>query len=260
MKRTTLTLLIALAMAHAASAQTFGDRKFFYVRASLGYGAQSLGQLNDAIRRQEEILKSAGLPVEWETFGGALDLGGELGITLLPVLSIGIGVNHQRNEVRNSYSDLSGSLSDDLKLTIWEVTSNVTLWAPGVRGLFFGGNAGFGIADWTSLTILRVVNDPSADFTLKVQANGSNFVGGLFAGYEMNFAAGPLVFGKIGYRFRRIGEFEGTAQTPEFGGIPGRVLDPSGQPISFDFSGFYVFVGFGISVGKEVERSSGETG
>jgi hypothetical protein len=260
MRRTVLTLLTALATAHAASAQTFGDRKFFYARVFLGYGTQSLGQLNDVIEEDERFLQSVGLPVEWETFGGALDVGGELGLTLSRVVSIGFGLSYQKNEVRNAYTDVGGTLGDDVEVTIWEWTGNVTLWVPGVRGLFFGGNMGSGVGSLRRFVSFQVFGDPASSFTIDAEAKGSGFAGGFFAGYEAVFAAGPLVFGKIGYRFRNLGAFKGTVTSPEFGTAEGTIQNSLGQDIDFDFSGFYAVIGFGISFGKKVERGSDETG
>jgi hypothetical protein len=81
--------------------------------------------------------------------------------------------------------------------------------------------------------------------------NGSGFVGGLFAGFQHEFEAGPLVYFETGYRLRNLGEFEGTfvddldEDIKPNGVFTNLEEDPVGD---INFSGFYVRAGFGFAL------------
>jgi hypothetical protein len=235
-----------------SQAEILKNGRLFYLRGSLGYGSQTLGDVNDGIREDEQIFISGGVPVRFDTFGGALDVGAEFGFRLARVLSLGVGVNYQKNDVNNAYSDLSGEFRDDVTLKIVDVSGNVTLWVPDT-GLFFGASAGVGLGKLDEFISFIIYGDPTSSFSVSAKGKGNGFVAGVFGGYDAEFSSGLLVFGKVGYRFRNLGNFDADAQSPELGSSSGPVRNNAGRPIDFDFSGAYVSVGVGVSLGKAVQ-------
>ena len=79
-----------LVLGGSAHAQQHANQPGTYLRFFLGYTTQSLTELNAAIEDDERIFHSFGIPVNWDTFGGALEYGAELDLmvsdngTLLP--------------------------------------------------------------------------------------------------------------------------------------------------------------------------------
>jgi hypothetical protein len=244
-----MTLLFISPIAIQSQELLYNGR-LFYMRGAIGYGFQSLKEVNDDIKNDELLLRSSGIPVNWDTFKGTYDVSMEMGFRLIRVLSVGISIGYQKNKINNSYSDYSGSLSENIAISAWDIAGNITLWIPGTKGLFVGANSGVGLGSIAEFISFQIYGDPTNSFTDDISADGKGFIAGMFAGYEAQFKSGPILFLKLGYRFRNLGEFEGTARSPELGFYEGKVLNNAGVPIEFDLSGFYVVGGFGIALGK----------
>jgi hypothetical protein len=244
--------LIALPMLTLSTVSHAGilkNGKLFYARASFGYGTQSLDDVNAVIKGDEQTFLAAGIPASFEEFGGAVDLGAEIGFKLTKSFSMGIGINYQSNDVYNSYSDFSGIYEDDIKLSVLDVSGNVAFWVPNT-GLFFGGAAGYGFGEMEEFVNFQIYGDPASSYRIYGEGDGSGFTASAFAGYQAVFTSGFLVFGKAGYAYRNLKEFDGRFTSAEFGTWSGTILNGAGRPIEFDFSGVYVLVGIGFSLGK----------
>jgi len=241
-----------------AGAQPETARKQFYVRGSVGYSTQSLGDLNDDIEQDELVFRTAGLPVTFEPFGGALDLAVEMGMRIVPTsrgipsISLGVGVSYETNDVHHAYSDLSGSFSDKTDLAILDVTGNLTFWFPSVRWLFAGFEAGKGFGSATEELQFRDFADPTNDLDVAGNFDGSGFVVGVFSGLQYEASGGALLFLKVGYHYRNLGHFDGTITSPQLGSSSGTAVNNAGRPLEFDFSGIYVKVGIGLAFGRTI--------
>jgi hypothetical protein len=221
-----------------------------YIRASVGFGTQSLDDLNSSIESDEQFFQSGGIPASFDTFGGALDLGAELGFRISRSFSIGFGLNYQKNEVTNTYSDVTGSYSDELSLGLWDVSGNMSLWFG--TGLFLGGSAGMAFGNVTDDTSFVIYDDPSLSYSISSKGDGKGFSASAFGGYQATFASGPVLFAKLGYAYRNISEFDGSYTSPEFGTGGGTLLNNSGSAMEFDFSGIFACIGIGIAFGKSI--------
>ena len=232
-----------------APAQESG--RLCYIRASVGYGAQALDDVNNSIRYNEQTFQAGGVPVSFDTFNGAPDFGGEIGFRITRSLSLGVGVNYQKNTLANTYSDNSGIYTEDMTLELWDVSGNISYWFPGT-GFFLGGSAGMAFGNVNDEVSLIIYGDSSLSYSVSGKGDGKAFAGAAFAGYQVDVASGPLFFAKFGYAFRNLGNFDGTYTSPEFGSGGGTVLTAHGDPMEFDFSGVFGYVGIGITFGKSI--------
>ena len=121
------------------------------------------------------------------------DIGAEIGFRVSEMVSLGAGINYQKNELTNSYTDITGSYLDDITLEILELTGNITFWVPSAPGLFFGASGGMGYGDLEEYLSFQIFGDPASSFTITGTGDGSGFTGGLFGGYEANFGFRALV-------------------------------------------------------------------
>jgi hypothetical protein len=245
-------LVILCIVSSSLNAQVLENGRKYYIRGSFGYGGQSLGDINDLITSQEQILRSLDIPVQWEIFGGAFDYGGEVGIRITSGISLGLGISLQRNDVNNQYSDITGNISDHFQLGIVDFMGNLTVWIPQSHGAFASINAGFGYGEMARSTSLVIIGAPNESFSISTEADGIGIVGGVSIGYQAEFASQLLLFGKVSYRYRNLGRFEGTSTSAELGTSSGYVRDVSDVPVDFDFSGFCIAVGIGASIGKNM--------
>ena len=185
-----------------------------------------------------------------------MDVGGEIGIKISEMIAVGLGVNYQNNRLLNSYSDNINAVSDDKNLQILDFTGNISIFIPGVKGLFFGANAGVGFGGYDNIVSIAPysIDYPDSSFLARTDASGKGFIGGVFVGYELNSSAGPLMFFKFGYRYRNLGWFEGVFKNTEDGISSGTVEDTNGNFVDYDFSGLYFLIGCGFSFGPEVKQ------
>ncbi len=226
--------------------------RLFYVRGSIGYGAQALNDLNNFLQFEEDLFQSGGVPLSIDKFGGAFVFGGEIGFRVSRILSVGGGVSYQKSSVDNGYSDFSGSFVDQVKLSVTNVCGNMCLWIPDT-GLFFGGSAGWGFGKLDRYLSLQIFGDPASSFSLTTTGDGSAFTASGFAGYQATFRNGFVLFGEVGYAFRNLGEFNATFNSAELGSMSGVFQDQTGRAMEFDFSGVYGVAGLGFSIGRIVQ-------
>ena len=247
-----LTVLVLILVPADSNAQILVEGKQFSLRGTIGYGQQSLEDINNWIKSDEQLFQSYGIPVEWDEFGGAKDLGGEFGIKISKGFSIGIGINYQNNSVSNSYSDYTGSISDEMELQVLDFTVNFYAFLPGTNGLFVGANGGFSFGGYDGKFTGIIYDDPAADYTAITSASGKGPMVGIFAGYELNFSSGLQIFGKFGYRYRNLKSFSGGTSDSDGDRWSHVITDSNGNNIEFDFSGLYLLVGLGISFGSKM--------
>ena len=241
------TMLIVLG--GSAHAQQHAKQPSTHLRFFLGYTTQSLTELNAAIEDDERIFHSFGIPVSWDTFGGALEYGAELDLMVSEVTSLGASVGVQGSDVNNLYSDWSGSVSDKMHLKVIDVSGTLTFWLPSSPGMHIGisGGVAFGSAD--SRTRLTIYDDPGSSFDLDAEFSGKGLSLGVFGGYQARLGATGLVSLKAGYRHRKLGEFDGRVCSVGDGCADDSASNNSGQPLDFDFSGFYLRAGVGFAFG-----------
>ena len=249
--RVMLLTVLVLALAPVDSnAQILNDGKQFSLRGTIGYGQQSMEDLNNWIKSDEQYFQSLGWPVEWEEFGGTMDLGGEFAIRISKTFSFGMGVNYQKNNLTNSYSDYIGAITDKMELQIVDLTVNLYAFLPGTNGLFVGINGGFSFGAYDCDFRVQIYDDPEGYYTQRTDASGKGLMGGIFAGYELNFTSGLQVFGKFGYRYRNLKTFSGYFSDSDGTKYTGVIDGGYGNDIDFDFSGLYLLVGLGFSFGR----------
>jgi hypothetical protein len=208
----------------------------------LGFGTQSLGDVNGAIEDDERVFQGAGIPVSFDTFGPAVDLGGGLVHQISETIGLGAELGYQTSSVDNRYSDTSGSFSDAFDLEVLDITGVLQFWVPSARGLLFGTKIGVAFGAAREEVHFRNFNTPSNSFDRSGDWDGIGFVAGAFTGYDFALSQDVQLMLHAGYRYRNLGEFSNgsNGQPPS---------DNAGQPIDFDFSGFYSRVGFGYEFG-----------
>ncbi len=224
----------------------------FYIRGSVGITDQRQGDLNDVISADEQFFRSYGLPVTFDRFGGTPEFGGEAGYRFSESFSVGVSVMHQSSTLTNGYADASGSYNDRQETTLTEIAGNITFWPSGVPGLFMGFQAGHGSGSFEESFVLRDYSTPSNDADIHGKWTGGGAVFGLFAGYQHAVSGQAFLFGRLGYRFRDVGHFDGSATDLVSGSTyTGEYQKNSGQSVKFDFSGVHAQVGLGVGLGRE---------
>lgn len=262
----------SLVAAPCQSAQAVGS--FFYVHAGIGYATQSLSDVNDDIKAfrsdlQASQSRGATLSYEWEPFGGAPDFDTEVGYRFSKLVAAGIGFAYQQSSVKHLAEpdsfDLGsggyyfGTVEEQPKLSLLEVSGNVTLWVPSVPGLHFGGALGVARGTRTLTDALDVLYGDalvSADSTTagKGEWHATGVTFGAFAGYEVSVAPNISLLGRFGYRYRNVGKMVGSRTVVDENGV---IVDTSdeppsdsnGVPMDFDFSGVYLKMAVGVSFG-----------
>lgn len=214
----------------------------FYTSVSLGYGGQSLKDINTDIKDDEQLIQSLGIPVNFNTFGGALDIGFELGYHISPVVSLGACLNYQGNKITDSYSDVTGSLSIERSASIVNIMGNIGLWLPAAPGFHFGIGGGIGIGNAGLDLRFADFTDPTNNLQTDGNWNGNGFIAEGFTGYRLHLAPAFNLLFRGGYRYRNLGQFSGSIQSLQLGNSMGPYQNNAGQPLDFDFSGLY----FGI--------------
>ncbi len=253
LRHTATAVLVVLAAAaatpHNSAAQVPDSAPRAAFRFGVGWGLQDLGDLNKGIEDDERIFHSYGIPVDWDTFGGALEISGGADVWVTDAISLGATVGLQQSSVQNLYSDISGSVSDNIDLKLVDVSATLTFWAPAAQGLFVGASLGkaFGWAD--SRTKLRIYGEPSSNIDLDGEFSGEGLSVGVFLGYQGKMGKNGLIYGMAGYRHRNLGEFDGTLCTPSGECVDAKPSNNAGQAMDFDFSGLYIRGGFGLALG-----------
>jgi len=226
-----------------AWAQEQPDRPRSSLRFYLGYATQTLTEVNDAIEFN--------IPVQWDTFGGALEYGAELDVMVSDVASIGAALGIQGSEVNNAYSDWSGAaVSDKIKLKVIDVSGTLAFWPPSTPGLYFGVSGGLAFGSADSEFRFTIYDDPSSDIVLDGEFSGNGLSLGIFGGYQAPIAESGLFFVKAGYRHRKLGEFDGRACSPGYGCVDASASNNAGQPLDFDLSGFHIRAGVAFAFGE----------
>ncbi len=247
MKRITALLVVtaSLTWAGIAAAQDLPPEESFSLYGTFGYGMQDLGDVNDEIGNAERELREAGLAVSLETFAEAIDFGGGVAYQFGEVLALGAEVGYQTSGVSDAYSDVDGSFSRSLDLTLLDVSGVLQLYFPDYPGLYLGASvgAGFGKAE---VARKRTGFGFEDDLDEEGDFDGTTVVFGAFTGFRFQFEEGFFIDGRGGYRYRKFDELEGkmSGEMEE-----GPIQDSGGLPLEFDFSGFYGRVGIGFAFG-----------
>jgi hypothetical protein len=215
----------------------------------MGYGTQALGDVNAAIEDDEAAFQGAGIPVNFETFGGAIDFSGGVVHQVGNSIGLGVELGYQGNSIDNRYTDVSGSYSDAVDLRIVDVTGVLQFWVPAAPGLLFGTNVGAGFGSAKDEFHLVDYNNSANDTDYVGEWSGVGLSAGAFAGYHFALGKSAQLLLHSGYRYRNLGEFSGEANSPQWGSSTAPPSDNAGQPLDFDFSGFYTRLGFGFSFG-----------
>ena len=225
-----------------------------YIQGSVGVATQSLKDWNDEIDEQEQLLRSAGAPVnKWDKLGAGFPVGIELGSRISNTVSVGVALSYQKASVNNTLGDATGSFTSGVDVSMIGWVGMLTIWTAGAPGLFLGADGGVGFGKARSQAHFRDSLDPTQNFDTTGEWDGKGLVAGIFGGYQHVFAAqdgaGPLVFMKFGYQFQNIGDFAGTASSSTGFSRSGPPVNSSGQPMDADFSGLQLTAGFGFAFG-----------
>ncbi|UCG53212.1 MAG: hypothetical protein JSW58_06560 [Candidatus Latescibacterota bacterium] len=244
-----LVLLFGVAGSSQLAAQVHYSQKAFYLRGIIGIGTQFLNDVDDATKEYEKIFTDAGIAADFESFGPVLDLAFEVGYRYSQSISTGLAFSYQGNSVDNDVSGFSFAFSDRLELFIVDITGDVSYWPAIARGLFFGVNGGVGYCEVDEKLAFRDVLFPGNDFDLTGKWEGFGPVFGIFAGFEFGTSSRTTLFSKAGFYYRNFGSLDGDVTVSALG-IDETTKEPktnrAGEPVDFDFSGFYLKVGVGV--------------
>lgn len=250
--RSLIPIVIAVVLAGTVtgvSAQVAPIIKPYYLRGAIGVGGQSLGEVNRDIRDDQSLFAGSGAQID--TFGPAIFFSLEAGRRFSEKWSLGLALSYQRDKVNNLHTEPGFSYSNEIELSVLEVTGNASYWIPNVPGLFAGGALGMAWGKDQQDTRYRDFTDPSNDFSLQGDYGGTGLVIAVFGGYEYPLQSGIRLFATTGYQHRNFGELSGDEVSTPVGLGSGSPVNNAGAPVDFDLSGLYLKVGAGIPFGSE---------
>jgi len=216
----------------------------FYVRAGVGIASQSLGDWNDDIRNEEELLQSAGLPADFETMGPGFPIMGEIGLRITELVRVGLLVSHQWGDAKNSLADPSGSLGIDRRASATTIAGTIA-GSVGSAGFLLGADLGVALGSAEYELHFRDFADPANDLDIDGEWDGNAFSGAVYLGFDRG-VGGPSMFARLGYRFQNLGKLDGGYTSPQLGVMPGPPLNLEDQPMDTDTSGVFLLVGIGF--------------
>jgi hypothetical protein len=246
-----LVLSFLLAPIHEARA---ADPGTFTLQGSVGFGTQSLADVNHGIALDAASTQPLARSLDWGTFGSAMPIGLEASLRLSERWSAGVGITWQRNSLEHvaglSFVETgvsyAGAQVEELELQLLNVYATGILWIPDAPGLHLGSQ--FGIA-WGRLdrsTGTDLDGDDGSFFEAagSGEAAATTLSAGVYLGYEV--VATPFIgfSARLGYlhcdlgnmegRYRFAGAFDGGVYR---GWVNGPVRDSKGEAMDYDFSG-----------------------
>jgi len=206
---------------------------------TFGFGSLRLNEFNDFIEDRERLLQSYGVPLEWETMRTGFEFGGALAYRATDYVGFGLEGNYQFKSNDTRFSDITGKLIDVMKVQFFEFDFFLDFWIPQAPHYNLGLHVGRGFGSFRDDVEYTDNTTPANSFEYDDEFTGEGMTSGVFIGYRKPYGQGAQLMAKIGYRMRDIGELEKNGRP---------VVDLLGDPISFDFSGFYARIGLGLNL------------
>ena len=233
-----LTINDYLAMKQSKSARSLSIA--FY--GTLGYSGAAMKKLNNSIEYQEAGLRSAGVPVDLETFApGGIDFGVGFSATIRPTISAGVDISYQSMSVENRYADSNLDLSDKMDANVIDFQGHAEYRLPRLSGVNVGVTLSGLLGRYHEVSSLTQQDPPVFSYS-DASFWGSGLGFGTFVGYEVPVGSRALVFVRAGYRMRVLHEFGAG------------VLDARGRELETDFSGFYIIAGVGRKLSEKTPQ------
>jgi hypothetical protein len=236
------------AATHPGAIPPAGRRTGLYLTASFGLGWTAQGDINTLIHAQEQVLRSAGVPVRWKTLGAGAEYSAELYYRLTSHAALALAGGHQTQKADNKVSDNSGSFQDSYTASIDEFVGTIMVWPFYSPDLSLGIGGGVGFGRLVEHFAFRDYADPANDLEAVGNWSGSGFVGAAFLDFTHPVGEIVNLHARMGYKHRNLGTFKGTTNGPQ-GSIPSTPEFPPGHRITVDYSGLNVEAGFTFRLG-----------
>jgi hypothetical protein len=244
-KKIILTIIMVSVMTFASFA--FGQRPAvslpFYVHLSGGIAKPSLNDVKENFDNIEQLIGGGNSIPGWDNFGVAPVFGLELGKQISATVMLGVKVSLQKNNVDSSATGSLAAFEILPEYSLFDFSARLKFLILETPGLYLGASGGYASGEYKESVDFRVFADASEDFQWASKYTGSGLSLGALAGYR--FAVGRKVFltGELEYKFRNLGTFDGSTNSPQFLDYEGPALDNSGEELDFDFSGVSLEIG-----------------
>ena len=139
-------------------------------------------------------------------------------------------------------------------MNILSITGHLVLWAPSPPGLHLGLGIGNGSGKISSGSSIVIFSDASYNSQAEGSWKGSNLTTEAFVGYRLHLAPALGLQFRGGYRFRKLGPFDGSIRSPQFGYAEGPYVNNEGESVEFDFSGIHLTAGLTIVLGPPRDK------
>jgi hypothetical protein len=252
-------VILAVCLAEPALAQS-DSGPWFYVRAMGGYAWPMFGDVNAQICVEQAALYPVSSVLQWEELSGAPFGAGELGFTLTPTFSLGLGFGYQRSTRDHSTTFqfdtgtaiVNGTIEQSIEARQFTLMLTPTYRVPTAPGLHFGAQLG-AAKGWFQRTENDDIFATDGSFlvgTLAEDYDQIAFAGGIFAGYDISASPSVAFTLRGGYLFSPFSGMDGPvhASGATDQGIIASVehvelTDGSGNPLEVSFSGWNVTFG-----------------
>jgi hypothetical protein len=247
--------VLLLLLAPVVSAQP-GEPATFFVRGAVGFGTQSLGDVNDDIAMDASALRPLSTRLEWGEFGSAVPFGLEFGYQFSERWSWAFGFTWHKSTVEHlavldfvdSGSGVAyvGEESEDEDLKLLDLYGTATTWIPRVAGLHLGAQLGFAMGSLHLSDGVDVDGDDGSFLLLHENgdANAVGYSAGIYTGYEATVSPRLGLSARIGYFHCNLGKMDGRYRlvgTSDTGSVnvsgSGPVTDSNGRSMDWDVSG-----------------------
>jgi hypothetical protein len=233
-----LTINDYLAMKQSKSARSLSIA--FY--GTLGYSGAAMKKLNNSIEYQEAGLRSAGVPVDLETFApGGIEYGFGFSAKIRPTISAGVDISYQSMSVENRYADSNLDLSNKIDANVIDFQGHAEYRLPRLSGVNVGVTLSGLLGKYHEVSSSAQQDPPTLSYS-DVSFWGSGLGFGTFVGYEVPVRSRTLILVRAGYRMRILDQFGAG------------VLDARGRELETDFSGFYIIAGLGRTMSDQSRR------
>jgi hypothetical protein len=224
--------------------------RLFYVRAGGGIATQSLESVNRDVRATGELIQSFDPAASWREFTHGYPIELEFGYHVAPSWAVGLAGTFRQTRVENGFYNQTFIVAESQRLRLFELAATTTWWLPRPLGLHLCADVGLGFGTMAEEFTYREYESPRNDFDFVGDYGGAGFVAGVALGYEQVVPSGFWWWVRSGYRLASLGDFSGSASSPQLGTATGPPIGSDGQPLEFDFGGVSVRAGLGLSFGS----------
>lgn len=212
-----------------------------------GYASVNMEDVNKDMEDTYDLLRTANINASKpEEVNGGLFVDGSFGIKINKLI-FGVSASYINANGNITYSDITGSLEEEYKLSTIELMGFVGVNLPitEILSFEFRGAAGYGLAKVDYTGAASFFNNTSQNINNEGELSGGYFSGRLSGGFVFDLS-GVLLNTMFGYRIANAGELEGDFTENGLSVNDRPLYNVRGNAIEFDYSG--IFFAGGISI------------